>query len=141
MNGQRYSGSELRGGGSPNGGLPDDMLRRRFAALRGEEDQQAPEFAALWKARAGARRRQTRWFAAAACMLVALLALLWMRPAQRRPDNKTVASITEWKAPTDFLLETPGRELLHTVPEIGEWQVYTAMPGATPTPRGKKVLQ
>ena len=140
MNDQRYSDSEL-GGNSPSGGLPDDRLRRRFAALRREEDQQAPEFATLWRARAGARRRQARWFAAAACMLVALLALLWIRSVQRRPDDKTVASITEWKAPTDFLLETPGRDLLRTVPEIGEWQVYTAMPGATPSPRGKKILQ
>lgn len=136
MNGQRYSDSELRGGGSP-----DDMLRRRFAALRREEDQQAPEFARLWQARAGTRRRQARRFAAVASLLVALLALLWIRSVQRRPDDKTVASITEWKAPTDFLLVTPGSELLRTVPEIGEWQVYTAMPGATPSPRGKKVLQ
>ena len=137
----QHSDAELRSGGSPNGGSPDDMLRHRFAALRREEDQQAPEFATLWKARAGARRRQARWFAAAACMLVALLALLWIRSVQRRPDDKTVASITEWKAPTDFLLETPGRELLRTVPEIGEWQVYTAVPGAMPSPVGKKVLQ
>ena len=136
MNGQRYSGLELRGGG-----LPDDMLRRRFAALRREEDQQAPEFARLWQPRAGTRRRQARRFAAVASLLVALLALLWIRSVQRRPDDKTVASITEWKAPTDFLLVTPGSELLRTVPEIGEWQVYTAMPGATPSPRGKKVLQ
>jgi hypothetical protein len=135
MNDQQYSGSELRGGDS------DNTLRRRFVALRREEDQQAPEFATLWKARAGKRRRQTRWFAATACALIALLAFLWIRSVQRRHDDKTVASITEWKAPTDFLLETPGRELLRTVPEIGEWQVYTAMPGATPSPRVKKILQ
>jgi len=135
MNDQRYTNSELGGGDS------DNTLRRRFAALRREEDQHAPEFTRLWRAGAGARRRQTRWFAAAACALVALLALLWIRSVQRRADDKTVASITEWKAPTDFLLDTPGRELLRTVPKIGEWQVYTAMPGATPSPRGKKVVQ
>jgi hypothetical protein len=131
---RRHSDPELGGSGS------DDMLRRRFAALRQEEDQQAPVFATLWRSRAGARRRQTRWFAAAACAMIALLAFLWIRSVQRRPDDKTVASITEWKAPTDFLLETPGRELLRTVPEIGEWQVYTTMPGATPSSRGKKGL-
>jgi len=136
MNDQQYSDPELRGGGSP-----DDILRRRFAALRREEGQQAPEFARLWQTGAGARRRQARWFAAAACMLVALLALLWIRSVQHRSDDKTIASITEWKAPTDFLLETPGRELLRAVPEIGEWQVYNAMPGATRSPRGKKILQ
>jgi hypothetical protein len=139
MNDKRgHSDSELRGGDSPNTGLPDDMLRRRFAMLRREDEQQAPEFGRLWHGRADARRRQTRWFMAAACVLVAL-ALLWRRSAQRHPDDKTVASITEWKAPTDFLLETPGRELLRTVPEIGQWRVYTAMPGATPSPAGKKI--
>jgi hypothetical protein len=119
----------------------DNTLRRGFAALRREEDQQTPEFATLWRSRARAQRRQARWFAAAACALIALLAFLWIRSVQRRPDDKTVASITEWKAPTDFLLETPGSELLRTVPEIGEWQVYTALPGVTPSPLVKKVLQ
>lgn len=147
---RRHSDSELGGSGS------DDTLRRRFAALRRQEEQHAPEFASLWESRVGTRRRkarvgtrrwiaragtQARWFAATACALIALLAFFWIRSAQRLAEEKTVASITDWKAPTDFLLETPGRELLRTVPEIGEWQVYTAMPGATPSPVGKKVLQ
>jgi hypothetical protein len=131
---RRHSDSEL-------GGDSDDMLRRRFAVLRREEERHAPEFATLWKAQTGARRRKVRWVAASACALIALLALFWIRSAQRRPDDKTVASITEWKAPTDFLLETPGRELLRAVPEIGQWHVYTVMPGATPSPVGKEVLQ
>jgi hypothetical protein len=130
-----HSDSELGGGDS------DDTLRRRFAVLRREEEQQAPEFDRLWKARPGDRSRQTRWYAAAACALIAVLAFVLIRSAQHRPGERAVASITEWKAPTDFLLETPGRELLSTVPEIGRWQVYAAMPGATPTPVGKKVLQ
>lgn len=132
---RRHSNRELGGSDS------DDTLRRHFAVLRREEEQHAPEFATFWKARAEAPRRQARWFAATACALIALLALLWIRSAQRRPEEKTAASITEWKAPTDFLLETPGRELLTTVPEIGQWHVYTAMPGATPSPARKKVLQ
>ena len=141
---RRHSDSAFGGSDS------DDMLRRRFAVLRQEEEQHAPEFAGLWnacaatrrqgKARAGVRR-QVRWLAATACALAALLAFFWIRSAQRRPEETTAASITEWKAPTDFLLETPGRELLRTVPEIGQWQVYTAMPGAAPSPAGKKVLQ
>lgn len=132
---RRHSDPELRGGDS------DDGLRHRFAVLRREEEQHAPKFAALWKARPGARRRQVRWFAAAACALIALLAFLWIRLVERPPEEITAASITEWKAPTDFLLETPGRELLRTVPEIGQWHVYTAMPGATPSPAGGKVLR
>jgi len=132
---RRHSDSELGGSDS------DDMLRRRFGVLRREEEEHAPEFGRLWHGRAHARRPQTRWFMAAACVLVALLAFLWIRSAQRHSEEKAVASITQWKTPTDFLLETPGRELLRTVPEIGQWHVYTAMPGATPSPAGKKVLQ
>lgn len=132
---RRHSDPEF--GGSD----PDDMLRRRFAVLRREEEQHAPAFADLWKPRAGARRRKLRWLAATACALIALLAFLWIRSAQRRPEEIAVASITDWKAPTDFLLETPGRELLRTVPEIGQWRAYAATPGAPPSPAGKKVLQ
>ena len=29
-------------------------------------------------------------------------------------------SLTDWHSPTDFLLTTPGSELLHAVPHIGE---------------------
>jgi len=45
--------------------------------------------------------------------------------ASHRPQpepGKPVASLMEWKPPTDFLLETPGRELLRTVPAIGAVQ-------------------
>jgi hypothetical protein len=36
----------------------------------------------------------------------------------RRP--LVTESIVTWKAPTDFLLRTPGSELLSTVPQIPE---------------------
>ena len=132
---RRHPDSETRGS------YLDDTLRRHFADLRREEEQHAPVFATLWQVRPGVRGHRARWFVATACALIALLAFLWIRSAQRRTEEKAVASITQWKAPTDFLLETPGRELLRTVPKIGQWQVYTAMPGATPTPAGRKVLQ
>ncbi|HEX3093818.1 MAG TPA: hypothetical protein VHW72_14395 [Candidatus Angelobacter sp.] len=128
----RHPDSKLHGGDS------DGMLRRRFAVLRREEEQQAPEFDRLWQVRPEARERHGRWFVAAACALIAL-ALLCIRSVQH-PDDKTVASITEWKAPTDFLLETPGRDLLRTVPEIGQWHFYSAIYGAMPSPARKKVL-
>jgi len=127
-------------GPEPGGSDSDDMLRRRFAVLRQEEEEHAPEFGRLWHGRTDARRRQTRWLMAVACALIAL-ALVWLRSAQRHPEERAVVSITEWKAPTDFLLETPAQELLRTVPEIGQWHVYTAMPGATPSPVEKKLLQ
>ena len=134
MNDKRRQSDSERGGGDS-----DDMLRRRFALLRREEEQHAPEFARLWSVCAAARR-QARWFAVTACALIALLAFLWILSA-RRPKEITAASITQWKSPTDFLLETPGGELLRTVPEFGQRQLYTVMPGAAPSPAGKRILQ
>jgi hypothetical protein len=42
----------------------------------------------------------------------------------------TTASITTWKPATDFLLETPGREVLYDVPAIGAWRVAVFAKGA-----------
>lgn len=123
-------GSDVRAG--------DGALRDRFAALRREDERQAPEFASLWPGRACAPRGKTRWLIAAACALIVAVSVLWIRSAWRKPAD---VSLAEWKAPTDFLLETPGREMLRTVPEIGEWRGYTvALPGARPAPARKKVL-
>jgi hypothetical protein len=119
----------------------DDALRERFAALRREEERRAPEFASLWPGRVRAQRGKTRWLVAAACALTVVAAVLWLRSILHKPADVSVASLAEWKAPTDFLLETPGRELLRTVPEIGEWRGYTvALPGTRPAPARKKVL-
>ena len=104
----------------------DHDLRGRFAALRHEEEQQAPEFAALWRHRPRSSRGKARWLAVAACVVIVAAAVIWQRAPGRRPQDFSVASITEWKAPTDFLLETPGRELLRTVPAIGDWPGYAA---------------
>jgi hypothetical protein len=52
---------------------------------------------------------------------IAILVLIAMTIAvvrQRRPP--VTESIVTWKAPTDFLLRTPGSELLSTVPQIPE---------------------
>jgi len=102
----------------------DQDLRGRFAALRRAEEQQAPDFALLLRPRQHSSRGRARWWVAATCMVMVLAAIAWQRTTGRRPQEISVVSISEWKAPTDFLLETPGRELLRTVPQIGEWPGY-----------------
>jgi hypothetical protein len=93
----------------------DDRLRQLFAELRRAETERAPRFEAT--ALAGRNRLNPQLhlrrmsFAAVLLILVALAFL----PMLRRP---TQPSITAWKAPTDFLLVTPGRELLHSTPEL-----------------------
>jgi hypothetical protein len=126
----------------------DRELRRHFAAQRREELEEAPPFRRVWAAARASRangrpRRRGRLAAAAAAALtLALLALLWRRPERGpAPDPETSASIAQWKSPTDFLLATPGRELLSTVPSLGAPSITglsLPMPPAKPssTPKG-----
>jgi len=103
-------------------------LRERFAALRREEEAGAPRFGV----RPVGRREAGRWrmalvlVAAAACLVVIVAGGLWLRrplPEAGKPiASGSAASITAWKPATDFLLETPGRAMLTTVPAIGSVQ-------------------
>ncbi len=144
MNNDDPSGPQLKPRAGEADGLPDDALRAGFAALRREEAEQAPPFAGLWGRKVHSGRRRWGWFVATACVLIAA-AVFWIRLRQPEPSN-TVASITEWKAPTDFLLETPGSELLRSVPRFGEldsngWSGDTErVPPARPLLVHKKVL-
>jgi hypothetical protein len=104
----------------------DGVLRNRFAKLRQEEQQHIPAFASPWGGRMHAPRGKALWFVAATCLLIAVAAIFLLRLEQPKREEASMASITEWQAPTDFLLETPGREMLRTVPEIGAWRGYTA---------------
>jgi hypothetical protein len=94
----------------------DDRLRDAFAELRRVEAERAPQFERLWYVDPARSRLRVgpfpRLALAALLLLVVVLALV---PMLRRPPQP---SITAWKAPTDFLLATPGRELLHSTPEL-----------------------
>ena len=131
-----------RGKGSNDAGFNDDDLRDRFVVLRREEEQGVPNFSSLWRGRVRAPLGRRRWLALAGCALIVVAAILLLHLERPNRNEVSMVSITEWKAPTDFLLETPGREILQTVPEIGKWQGYAR---ATPTTDGhsqvrKKVL-
>lgn len=129
----------------------DQDLRDRFAALRRDEETQAPEFAGLiGSRRERGRRRPIKLIAAMAFSAAMIAAALFMgrAPWNRefwRPHlepGSQVASITKWKSPTDFLLETPGTELLRTVPDLGVLQPETkaAEPGNKYPQTKRKVL-
>jgi hypothetical protein len=95
---------------------PDDAdLRQAFDALRREDAKAAPAFEAV---RARVRPRSLiplGGLLAAASVAAAILGFVVRRPDPRPP----VASMEQWIAPTDFLLDTPGREIVQTVPRIG----------------------
>jgi hypothetical protein len=114
-----------------------DAVRARKAQLdelfplvaRGAEppaDFQAQVLAAA-EAASGARRVR-RWrvwtLAGATAAIVALMigAMAYRRAAQTIPEDELAAvqKLTEWRAPSDALLVTPGQEILRTMPRLGE---------------------
>lgn len=108
-------------------GPSDEQLRELFSILRSEDDAQAPPFMAEQNARPRPSRRPSGWRLASASVFAAtaLAAFLWLRieilprpPAASRGSNAPAVSITEWRPPTDFLLNTPGREILRNAPVI-----------------------
>jgi len=110
--------------------------------LRREEEARAPEFSAL--AAPGRSQGRPLWsgrvVAASVCVAAITAAGLWLETALHRPHAEPatpVASIAGWKPPTDFLLETPGRELLQTVPVIGALPEYAK--AAAPHHKGVQV--
>jgi hypothetical protein len=123
----------------------DDDLRARFAELRREETALAPDFVVpsrSWVEPVG-RWSAGRLAAVTACLAAMVTGAVWLGMAPPKPggNGQPVASLMEWKAPTDFLLQTPGRELLRTVPAIGVWHDYTGAPGERGKfPRVRKLI-
>ena len=110
-------------------------LRAAFQALRREDTAQAPPFEAV-VAGAGRRSLFPGWAMLAAASLAAAAiagALRW-----RLVPPPAATSIGHWTAPTDFLLNTPGRELLETVPPIGGSALFTPPDGVTVVPSGQR---
>jgi|GEM_PF-2151712 len=97
----------------------DRELAAAFSALRREEQEQSPPFAeVVRRARARFPRResslrfQLRWAVAAGLVLAVLAAWLGLRTSGPELPAAPAPSLAEWRSPTDFLLETSGREIL-----------------------------
>ena len=86
--------------------MNDDQLREAFAELRRAEAAHVPRFVV---------GRRPRPYTALAFAAVVFLIVLIVAIIPRRPPTPP---LTTWKAPTDFLLQTPGRELLQSVPDL-----------------------
>lgn len=102
--------------------MPDDDdadLRQAFADLRRADAEAAPPFERLraHAVRPGRRLAPGRALLVAASLAAAVIAGLAVR--RPHPAPPPPVSIEEWAAPTDFLLETPGLEIVQTVPSIG----------------------
>lgn len=116
-------------------------LREGFAALRREDSAKTPAFETLLAGATVGRSRGRllpRWgglLAAVSLVAAALVAVAVLRPP-RTPSR--IASVEEWTAPTDFLLRTPGREILESVPRIGAPPYLAAFEGAIPRGASRK---
>lgn len=110
--------------------MDDSDLRRLFEEAREADEASAPDFRRTRHraAEGQATSRRPRWgliaLPAAAALAVGLGLLLAGRgsdmPSREAvPPEVSALTLDEWTAPTDFLLETPGRELLGSFPPIG----------------------
>ena len=99
--------------------MPNDRdLCERFAVLREEEARSRPHF----QVPAGPRLRRRITPAWIAVPAAAAVAAFWFFGRDRGEPEVPYAidlSSTAWVAPTDFLLGTPGSDLLATLPDIG----------------------
>jgi hypothetical protein len=113
----------------------DADLRAHFASLRRAAEAKTPGFERV----VGRTPRQPnpvfRGLAvAASVVLVAIAAaMLWSSNPHRSPTRNAAAPmLADWRAPTDFLLDTPGRELLYAIPDMGR---YPSALGPSPPTR------
>ncbi len=116
----------------------DSDLREIFSVLKEEHRQLGTSFRAVLE-RSRSRRRETsrRWVAAAslaaAGAVIAITLVNTINRANPEPWMHPTLSASSWRAPTDFLLETPGRHLLRGIPSLGfptDWPLPAA-PGGT----------
>ena len=93
-------------------------LRARFQELRDEELRFAPPFRTPGRQRLAPRRLLA---AAAAFVLLAFVVAISVRSGRTTfsdSDRAAVKTVAAWHPPTEFLLHTPGSEILVTTPVI-----------------------
>jgi hypothetical protein len=95
----------------------DQEKRLRALLDEAHRTDRAPAFRRMWEAaRAVDQRRRPLWMAVPVLAAVALVLVLTARPqVAPTPASQRIPSL-EWEGPLDFLLQTPGAELLNTVP-------------------------
>lgn len=124
----------------------DREIGDMFARLKAEERREAPSFREV---RARARRRSTPrgtrvpvLAAIAAAVAVFVIGAL-VRQGPTRPDVALLdvdLGATTWSSPTDFLLSTPGSDLMRMVPAVGAPRDWTPIgtPGRASAPESTR---
>jgi len=103
----------------------EQNIKKLFHLIKEENLRITPSFLKDWeiassKVGRGIGRTSFLKIAAACAVLImfGITALILWNERMVKPQQDI--SISEWKAPTDFLLKTPGAELLKTIPQLGE---------------------
>lgn len=102
-----------------------------FQEMKETDEANAPSFLKHWHTAQGLARekRKSPVFSRVAGAMVALIligisvALLWKNEEQRGSEQnraQTASSISQWYAPTDFLMKSAGDDWLKTTPRVGE---------------------
>jgi len=110
----------------------DRALREAFAQARREDTAQTPAFARVWEKARAPRMRRGRpvlRLVLAGLGILALAAVLLRRPPASPLEPPRAPSIIDWRSPTGFLLQTPGREVLGTPALGGGAPDYSRIPG------------
>jgi len=104
----------------------DAELKALLNKARQRTAEDAPQFAPMWSrslARGRLRRRRSLRLrlAIAAALLVAVTLVVQSQVRDRIAFKKaevTAMEMSQWRAPLDFLLQTPGREWLEATPSL-----------------------
>ena len=118
----------------------DRDLRDRFARLKAEERADVTAF----RAPAPRARPRPAWVSPLAVAAVVVLITLVLARPDRPPRTVSLGMVdlrvTAWRSPTDFLLTTPGSELMRTVPALtspDHWRPIDVR-GVSPAPESTR---
>ena len=89
----------------------DRQLHDFFKKMKRADAETAPGFESVLRPRRG-----HLWLWAPAAAVAVALIMLSVRPPATGPTRVT---ISEWRSPTAFLLQTPGRAFLRELPDVG----------------------
>ncbi len=131
--------------------MNDDRLRDAFHALRREDATQAPLYSATVQRAVRARRARPALalpaFGALVATILAVSVFAVHRAEERRrahaalfAEVHTAVLSGRWTSPTDFLLETPGDDLLRSMPSPESPEDLLRFLGPRPLPQGGTTL-
>jgi len=97
----------------------DEERRLRALLANAHRADRMPPFRRSWEAARGTDKARWGLWPLAPAMAAVALVIIWSvrTKVSPGPAPESVPSL-EWNAPLDFLLQTPGSELLDTVPKF-----------------------